>query len=861
MTPSLGGPAEPRGDDPARVDLGSVAIIEVASDGTIEWVSDGIVELTGHCVADLIGAPLTSIIPERMRESHRAAFDRFVATGQTGLDGGPLVLPSLRADGSEHDVRLALHNRRRGDGIAVVGLVTSATSADSRSADLVVGRVGERLQQLIASDRPLRDVLAAALEPIVSTFGWSLGVLWAFDPWVERLSAMYVWERSPGAHPTFVATTRATRFVAGEGFSDELWNERAPWWSDSLPTEPRFRRAEAAAADGLQSGVFVPVVNGGRMIGIIELVDAAVREVGDELVDALESVAKELGRHLAERLRRETEALQRERLELALAGGRLGLWTYHPASGQVTWDAMLEHAHGIAPGTFGGSFEAFVERIHPDDREAALAEIRAAVAELRRFDVSYRVATDDGSLRYVSGSGAPLIDVAGDMQLMIGVAEDVTDEVLDRELLRRRAASAALAADVGRALVGRAPLAARLDQVVNAVVNQLDVALARVWMLPEGETVLGLVASGGMYTHLDGEHGRIGLGQWKIGRIAEAGEPHVTNDVPNDPQISDHAWAEREGIVSFGGFPLMAQNRCVGVLGVFARHELTSDVIESLSSLTDSLAVAMVQDQEANRVLELLEEARRQREIAESLLQERHHVAEVLQHSLLPPELPEIDGFDSAAAYRAGVEEVGGDFYDLFPLAEHRWGFMIGDVCGRGPEAARFTALARHTLRTALLMGRRPASALQLLDHAIAAAETGGRFCTAVCGVLRTDRREGVARLAVAGHPHPLIVRGGGSVEEIEVTGPLLGVVPEPQFADVSIDLAAGDALVLYTDGVIEARSADGLFGSERLREVAAASAGASAVGIVDRIVDAVGAFDEMKARDDMAVLTIRRTS
>ncbi len=841
-------------------DIETVAVIEVGADGLITWVSRPIVEITGHAAGDLIGQPLVDLVPERMRAAHVEAFGRFIARRRSGLDGGPLTLPALHADGFERDIRLVLFGRYDGEDPSVVGLITSTLATASHDADQVIERVRLRLQQLIAADRPVREVLGAALEPVVSSTGWSLGVLWSFDPWVERLTAIQTWERDPGAHPAYLEATRRARFVIGEGFSTDLWQLLEPWWSDHLPDEPRFVRAATARRDGVTSGVFVPIVNGTRMIGIVELVDDEVRTVDAEMVAGLQAIAAELGRHLAERLRRETEAIQRERLELALAGGRLGLWTLHPESGQVTWDAMVEHAHGIAPGSFGGTFESFVSAIHADDREVALDAVRPAIDEVRRFDIAYRAIADDGSIRFVEGSGAPLVDVDGKLQLMIGVAQDVTSEVLDRELLRRRASSAALAADVGRALVGDAPIEHRLDQVVNAIVDHLDVALARLWILPAGADELELVASAGLYTHLDGAHGRIKVGQWKIGRLAESGQQHVTNDVAHDPQISDPDWAEREGIRAFAGYPLTAQDRCVGVLGVFARHELTDDVVGSLGSLTDSLAVALVQDAERRRVRELLAEAQQQRELAETHLRDRQRVAAILQESLLPPDLPDIDGFDSAAAYRAGVEVVGGDFYDLFPLSEQRWGFMIGDVCGRGPEAARFTALARHTLRTTLLLGNDPAQALLLLDQALTATETDGRFCTAVCGVIRTDLTDASISLAVAGHPPPLVVRADGAVDEIEVGGPLLGVRPDAQFDLTDIDLRPGDALLLYTDGVTEARSASGWFGADRLRQHASEHAGRSAADLVEGVLSKVNEFDDLQTRDDIALLAVRRS-
>lgn len=839
---------------------GISAVLEVSASGVITSVTEGFADLLGWCPDDLIGRPLTSIMPDRFHVPHSEAFARYVAAGWGRHGGRPLTLPALSSDGVERNIELLLTSRLNEHERTVVGIVRLAPDDESAGSDELVLRVRQTLEHLLATDRPIREVVAAAVEPVADALDWPIGVLWTFDPWIDRLTALHVWERTPGAHPRYVEATLQARFARGEGFASQVWQTRDTWWSRDLEHEPHFRRASVAAADGLCSGVFVPIHSGTGMIGVLELTDEAAREVDPEAHRVLEVVADALGRHLSERFRRETEAIHRERLQLALSGGQMGMWTFHIPSGQVTWDEMLEEAHGFAPGVFGGTFEAFAEAIHPDDRADVLATVQAAIEQRQRFDVSYRTVSVDGSMRWIRGSGAPLIDGDGELQMFTGIGQDATDDVRDQELLQRRAAAAALAADVGRALVSDESLEARLGSVVEAVVAHLGLAFARVWIVAPDDEMLVLQASAGMYRHLDGEHGTVRVGQYKIGRIASTCQPHVTNDLLNDPHISDPEWVRSARMRSFAGFPLMVKERCVGVLGAFGHTKMTGDVVGSLASITDSLAVAIVQNQEARRVRELLIETESERRRAQTLLQERQRVASVLQESLLPPTLPAIAGFEVAAAYRAGVEEVGGDFYDLFPLGEQRWGFMIGDVCGRGPEAARYTALARHTLRTALLLDPDPARALAALDQALHAVETDGRFCTAVCGVVTApDGDVASVSVGVAGHPPPLLVRADGTVDQIPSTGPLLGVVPDASFGHRSWALRSGDALVVYTDGMTEARGADGLFGLDRLETTAAGLVSGSARSITDGLVAAVNAYDEMRTNDDLAVLTLRR--
>jgi len=151
-----------------------------------------------------------------------------------------------------------------------------------------------------------------------------------------------------------------------------------------------------------------------------------------------------------------------------------------------------------------------------------------------------------------------------------------------------------LLADVLRALAGEETLADLLQRCAESVVARLDAAFTRIWLLDEATQTLVLQASAGQYTHLDGEHGRIPVGAFKIGRIAEERRPHLTNAVPDDPDVSDKAWATREGMVAFAGYPLEIGPQLVGVLGLFSRHELQESTLEVLASVADSLALGVL---------------------------------------------------------------------------------------------------------------------------------------------------------------------------------------------------------------------------------------------------------------------------
>ncbi|MDQ2730684.1 MAG: GAF domain-containing protein, partial [Armatimonadota bacterium] len=155
---------------------------------------------------------------------------------------------------------------------------------------------------------------------------------------------------------------------------------------------------------------------------------------------------------------------------------------------------------------------------------------------------------------------------------------------------RRRARAAALVADVAVALCEIAELPAMLERVAEALVEHLDAAFARVWTLNDEVNVLHLQASAGMYTHLDGPHSRVPVGAFKIGRIAQDRQPHITNEVIGDPEVGDQQWAQREGMVAFAGYPLVVTGKVVGVMALFSRHALADDTLFALDAVADIVA-------------------------------------------------------------------------------------------------------------------------------------------------------------------------------------------------------------------------------------------------------------------------------
>ncbi len=246
------------------------------------------------------------------------------------------------------------------------------------------------------------------------------------------------------------------------------------------------------------------------------------------------------------------------------------------------------------------------------------------------------------------------------------------------------------------------------------------------------------------------------------------------------------------------------------------------------------------------------------------LHEQQSHIASVLQHSLLPRSLPEIQGFEASSRFLAASEayEVGGDFYDVFRSGSGSWTAVIGDVCGKGPEAASLTALARYTVRTASSPDSTPSEVLRTLHESISSERADLRFCTAALARIQAPSNgRGPAHLTVAlgGHPLPLILRKDGRVDSIGEPGTLLGALPSPVLADTDETLAVGDSLILFTDGMLDVRDRSGSDDPEWLANQVAKSAGESADEIAEHLAQAAIKRHGGEPRDDIAILVLHR--
>lgn len=515
-------------------------------------------------------------------------------------------------------------------------------------------------------------------------------------------------------------------------------------------------------------------------------------------------------------------------LGLALEAGQLGVWDWDQTTDRVTWSEEMERLAGMAPGSFGGTFDAFMAAVHPDDRERVAATIAEGIASERHL-VEHRFLLPDGSVRWIEGRGAARRGDDGGVTGMVGIALDVTDRVRHRNRLEAERPVLHALDRISLQLTLERDRARLAETVVEAAAEAIGASAAglvhRASILHPWEVA---VSSGGR----DAELARAAA---ELAGAMSAGEGHHVQQAPGamavpvvwDPDLSELLVVLHDGEVQEGTV------RLLGGIGAHAAAALENARLHEVATV---------------------ELAARSR-----LLAERDEVARQLQRSLLPPELPAIPGLDLAAGYLPMTEGIGGDFYDVFALHDDTWGVVLGDVCGKGPVAAGTTSLARHTLRAAAMARHRPAEAVQVLNRAMTDREGADRtFCTVVDA--RLTPVEGGVRIdaCVAGHPPLLVLRADGALERVGPSGHLVGMFEEIRAAETSVVLRAGDTCVLYTDGATDVRRDGEVFGDDRLADVVHGCRGMSAAGTARSIELAVVDFQRGDITDDLALVVLR---
>jgi len=535
------------------------------------------------------------------------------------------------------------------------------------------------------------------------------------------------------------------------------------------------------------------------------------------------------------------------RLELAMSSADIGSfdWDFH--SGRLVWDERLCRIFGLGPTDFDERIGTFYAAIHPDDRPAVDEAVRVS-KRTGDYAVVYRIVLPDGSVRWIDTKGSVVTDPDGRPQGMVGVAQDRTEEK-EREEWRhaRRDFVLNVTAAFGAALSTQDVI----DTMTGTVLPALEAKALAIHLVRDGHLLLAGAAGypDGAVEQLP-DAGPV-KGDGPLGTVLRAGSPLFFESrekffaaFPGErhrPAERHHAWAL---------LPLSTADGTVGtcVLSYEAPRVFTTE------DQVVSTAIAGILAQSVARA---------------RLFDQRRHQMTELQRMMLPRHVPELPGVEVAVRYLPGAEglDVGGDWYDVLPLAGGKVGLMIGDVQGHSAEAAAVMG----QLRTALLAyaddGHGPAELMVCGNRMLCGLDTD---LFATCCVVELDPATGAMRMARAGHPYPLLLEADGTVTELEGPGGMpLACEPDDEYPVLSAELPPGATLLLYTDGLVESREQDyGEAVAELARSLSVWAAGAGADSDpegqpgLDALADRIAAPAVARAaQDDIAVLLVRRSA
>jgi phosphoserine phosphatase RsbU/P len=402
--------------------------------------------------------------------------------------------------------------------------------------------------------------------------------------------------------------------------------------------------------------------------------------------------------------------------------------------------------------------------------------------------------------------------------------------------------------DFARTLTSDFSIQTILDHLVDHVVEVIPVDGAGVLLMVSDTEHHFVAASDDVI--LDVEALQMDLQEGPCLQAYRTGAHVAVRDLARDTTfVRFSPAAAQAGLGAVYSFPLRLDDRQLGALELYAKAplELSESDLVGAQILADVAAAYLFNAQA--------------REDAREVARTSAELAATLQESLLPAELPEVPGLCVAARWLPGRggTMVSGDFYDVFPLPSARWGVILGDVVGHGARAATLAALARYTVRTLAVQRSSPSRVLSGLNETVLNRGETERFLSAIYLTTRRTASGLDIRLARAGHPPALLRRTDGPVELVEAPGSLLGCVTDVGLKDVRLRLAPGDLLLLYSDGVTEARHDAVEYTERRLRSLLAATA-PFAQTVVDAIIDEILAYTGGELADDITAVALVAT-
>jgi PAS domain S-box-containing protein len=844
------------------------AIVADAKSQRIVLWNQAATNIFGYSTSEALEQRVEDLVPEHLKDRHRAGIARYAETGHGAYIDSPrlLELPALRKGGEEIHIELSLSpigvaDRADGNDRYVIAIVRDITARKRVEEEIrrinedLENRVAQRTEQLEERERRLRESEVRYRSFVEQ----SREGIWRFeleepvptdlapDEQVECFYRHGYLAECNDAMARMYGYARAEEIVdtrLGDLLPSSI-PENVQYLKDFVRSGYRLADTESQEVDRLGDTKYF--LN--NLTGIVE---------NGSLMRAWGTQRDITERKQAEEELRESEERFRRTFEQAAVG-----------IAHVATDGHWLRVNRRLCDIVGYEKEellglTFQDLTHPDDLETDLEGARRLLAgEIETYSREKRYFRKDGSIVWIYLTVSLVRSPLGEPRYFISVTEDITERKRIEEAQR-------FLAQVGATLSSSLDYPTTLASVANLAVPHLadwcvidvleeDGSLDRLAMTHQNPDKVALAQELEERYPPDPDAPR------GVAQVLRTGRSELVPEIPESllekaARDAEHREILRGlGLKSYMIVPLVARGRTLGAI---------------------SLVSAESGQRYGEAELELAKELARRAALAVDnarLYRGRTQVARTLQEGLLPSRLPEVPGVEVGLRYvSAGEVDVGGDFYDLFEARmvdqngfsepSSSWGVVIGDVVGKGAEAATLLAFARYTIRALATRESCPSTVLSSLNEAMLAQrhERGDhKFCTVTYVKLETNQgnTERGAKITISrgGHPPPFLLRSDGSIYRVGEPGRAIGVFEDANLTEQEVSLALGDALILYTDGVVEARSPDGLFfGEERLMALLRSSVSLDASTVASRIEGAALNFQEQAPRDDITVLVLR---
>jgi PAS domain S-box-containing protein len=727
-------------------------------------------------------------------------------------------------------------------------------------------RAQYEIVRALAASSSLTEAAPKILHSIGDSLGWDVGGLWVVAEESNVLRCVDMWQSEAAAADEFVQMSLERPMAKGEGLPGRVWASGKPAWIVDVVSDMNFPRAPAARAVGLHAGFAFPIVYMGRVLAVAEFFGHEALLPDTDVLEMMGAVGIQVGQFV-EQKRTEEEIRKSEARKASILESAMDCVIVMDHRGRIVeFNPAAEVAFGYSRDQVVGELLEIIipERLRERHRRGLQQYLetgrgpiignRIELAGLRADGTEFPI---ELAVTAVPLDGPPLFtaylrDITErrtaerDREHLLGLEREA------RSVAERMQERLAFLADAGTKIGASLSYAGAIQALADVSVPFLG-DWCIVDLLDEAEAIHRAALA-----HVPGVDAEL---------VAQMTRP--SSDPTFEQGVRDVLATGRSALVT------NVTEEIVAELAVTPDRDQTLRRLAPRSYMivpfgswdTRSGAVVFVSSSSERRYsgddLSLAEDLVSRASIAidkARLYQERTNVARALQKALLPPSLPHIPGIEVAASYEPAGEgaEVGGDFYDVFSLGRRRWAVVIGDVSGKGAEAAALTGLARHTLRAAAMQLRDPIAILKVLNEAILQQTQEDRYCSVAFATMEKTRDGAKLAVVCAGHPAPLVLRSDGVIEAVGEADEPLGLFPEIEPSSTAVTLSVGDALVFYTDGVTEARREGRVFGAAGLRKVLTRARGESAASLAKGIREAVTEFEGGRPRDDLAVLALR---